>query len=237
MTGVETSATLVKVGVAVISRAAPTGLEIVKAWLKGKEVIIVGQARAGKTTFVDYLQFGLFEDEKDTSKTRDVEESARFNIKMGRDSALQLSVKKVVDVPGQIGAAWQADEVFYRRPHAIVIMTDLTSPLDGEPDRAAAAWLLEFCRELESNWRIKGKRGNRVKSIILVMNKLDKVTEDVVTSRKTKFQGILNTELREARGRMLSEIAIMPCSLVTNPQGTKAVDAVIAHLAKTLARK
>lgn len=61
MTGIEAGATLLKVGVAVIQRITPGGIALFKSWLKGKEIMIVGQARAGKTTFVDYLQYGLFE--------------------------------------------------------------------------------------------------------------------------------------------------------------------------------
>ena len=238
MTGGEIlgGATLIKVGVAVIQRAAPTGLALIKSWLKGKEVVVIGQARAGKTTFLDYLQFGLFEDEKDTSKTLDVLPSARFNIKMGRDSALELNVKTAVDVPGQIGAVAHADLVFDRKPHAVILVTDLTSPLRGESDRASAAWLSDFCKRLEARWRAKGRRANRIKTMILIMNKRDKVDIRRVTSRKKEFQKILDSELREARGQMLNDIAIMPCTLVTNPDGTKSVDGVIGHLAKSLAR-
>jgi len=94
MTGTET-ATLLKVGVAVIQRVAPSGIALIKSLFKGKEVLIVGQARAGKTTFVDYLHYGLFEDEKERFKTVDVTGSARFNVRMGRDSALELTVKTV----------------------------------------------------------------------------------------------------------------------------------------------
>lgn len=235
MTGTET-ATLLKVGVAVIQRVAPSGIALIKSWLKGKEVLIVGQARAGKTTFVDYLHYGLFEDEKEKDKTKIVTSSARFNVRLGRDSALELSVKTVIDVPGQIGPSANADEAFKRKPHGIIIFTDLTSPMKGEPDRAAVAWLLEFCRRLDTRWRAKERKANRIKSIILVMNKMDKVNPKQVESRKKSFRKILDAELREARGRMIEEVAIMPCTLVTNPNGTKAVDSMIAHLAKALTK-
>jgi len=235
MAGAET-ATLLKVGVAFIQRVAPSGIALIKSWLKGKEVLVVGQKRAGKTTFIDYLQYGLFDDEKETLKTLDVTRSARFNVKMGRDSALELSIKTVVDVPGQIGPSAHADLAFERSPHGIIIFTDLTSPIKGGPDRAATAWLLEFCRRLEAQWRAKGRKGNRIKTVILVLNKMDKVDPKRVELRKKDFRKILDAELREARGQMIEEIAIMPCVLVTNPDGTKAVDGIIAHLAKALTK-
>ncbi|MGH9834643.1 MAG: GTPase domain-containing protein [Blastocatellia bacterium] len=236
MAGIETGATLLKVGVTMIHRAAPGGIALLKSWFKGKEIMIVGQPRAGKTTFIDYLQYGLFEDEKETDKTRDVVRSARFNVKMGRDAALELTVKLVIDVPGQVGPVEHAKLVFERRPHAVIIFTDLTRSLRGESDRASAAWVQEFCRTLESRWRAGRKRTNRIKTIVLVMNKSDKADEKKVASCKQAFRKILDAELREARGQMLDEIAIMPCTLITNPEGTKTVDGIIAHLAKALAR-
>jgi GTPase SAR1 family protein len=238
MSGAEAGvgASIVKVGVAVIQRAAPSGIALLKSWLKGKEVLIVGQARAGKTTFVEYLRYGLFEDEKEKEKTKREEKTARFNVKMGRDSSLELSVKRVRDVPGQWGPMAHADLVVDHRPHALLIFIDLTRPLRGESERASAAWLVEFCRHLESRWRIKGRKANRIKSIILVMNKLDKSDARKMESRKKEFRKILDAELREARGRMMDEIAILPCVVVTNPEGTKAVDSVITHLAKALAK-
>src|SRR5436853_4470347 len=213
MTGVETAgATLLKIGVAVIQRVAPSGIALIKSWLKGKEVLVIGQARAGKTTFIDYLQYGLFEDEKETFKTIEVTSSARFNVKVGRDSALELSVKTTVDVPGQIGPAAHADLAFERRPHAIIIFTDLTSPLRGEPDRASAAWLLEFCKRFELRWGLKGRKANRLKSIVLVMNKTDKVTARQAEARRKVFRKVFDAELREARGQMIEDIAIVPCT-------------------------
>ncbi len=238
MTGTEMAvgATLVKVGIELL-RTAPTGIAWISSLIKGREIMVVGQKGAGKTTFIDYLRFGLFEDEKAHQTTKEsVEHKTRFNIKMGRDQSLELSVKRVVDLAGQIGPLEHARLVFERRPHAVLIFTDLTRPLNGESERAAATWVREFCEHLENKWRANRKRNNRIQCIILVMNKRDKVDVKRVNSRQAAFRKILAAELHEARGRMIDEIAIIPCALVTNPDGTKAVDALIAHLAKTLAR-
>jgi len=68
------------------------------------------------------------------------------------------------------------------------------------------------------------------------MNKRDKVSDKKVEAGKAAFRKILDAELRDARGQMIDEIPIMPCIMVTNPEGTKAVDSLIAHLAKTLSK-
>lgn len=238
MTGAELGGgILVDVGIAIIERAGPSALTFLKSLLRGKRVLILGQARAGKSTFRDYLEHGIFEDERETDKTPEVKPGPRFTIKVGRNAALELSFKTVVDTPGQVGPVEHANLAYQHRPHALLIFTDLTSPLHGEPERASATWLSEFCRRLESKWRVnEQKRTNRIKSVILIMNKSDKVGKDIVDLHKKEFRTIFTTELRDARGKMIDEVEIRPCTLVTNPQGTRAVDSIIVHLAKALAR-
>jgi GTPase SAR1 family protein len=76
------------------SEFTPSGIALVKSWLKGKEIIVVGQGRAGKTTFINYFPYGLFEDERDTFKTVDVNPSARFNVRLEGTRRLRLVLKQ-----------------------------------------------------------------------------------------------------------------------------------------------
>jgi GTPase SAR1 family protein len=216
--------------------AVPKGFALVRSWWAGKEILVIGQARAGKTTFRDYLQYGLFEDAKDTAETPDIEPTDRFDVGIGRDAALKLIVSTAVDCPGQVGAVEHANLAFERNPHALIIVLDLTTPLLGEPDRASASWLTRFCKRYEAMWRVNRKRRNRIKSIIVVMNKVDRMDQATVENHKQEYRRIVDTELRDARGTMIAEIAVLPCSVVTNPQEKKLVDGVIAHLAKGLAK-
>ncbi len=132
------SATLaLKVGLKVFQRVAPGGIEKVVNWIRGSEILIVGQARAGKTSFIDYFQYGILDFEDETEKTYQIEITPTFKIKMGRNTSLELKVKKGVDVPGQIGAIEHANIAYSRNPHAIVVILDVTTPLAGESDRAS----------------------------------------------------------------------------------------------------
>jgi hypothetical protein len=178
----------------------------------------------------------LFEDEKDVRKTEDPIPSARFNVKMGRDAALELMVTSVIDVAGQVGPVEHARYVIEKKPHAIVIFIDLSRPLKGKGEQVSTDWLRGFCNALETRWRASRKRKSRLRSVILVLNKKDKVSEKKIAACKQELRKILDAELRDARGQMSDEIAIVPCTLVTNPDGTKSVDSLIAHLAKALAR-
>lgn len=230
------SATVLEVGLSVLQRAAPKGLAAVKSWIYGKQVVILGPPRAGKTTLVDYLQYGIFEEEKETSKTPEKRRTPRFDVKMGRDGALELNVKSALDVPGQYGAVAHADTAFDYRAHAIVIVLDLTSPLKGKSENSSCNWVYEFCRRLETKWRVRGKRGNRLKSMIVLLNKADKVDKRRITSCQKALRKILDQELRQSRGNMTDPVEIRETVLVTNPRGTEAVDGIVTHLAKQLAR-
>src|SRR5438552_1360255 len=122
----------------------------IRRWWKGKLILIIGQSRAGKTTFRDYFEHGIFEDEKDTSKTYEATRSTSFTVKVGRENTLQLEVQSAVELPGQYGSVNHANMAFRHRPHAIIILIDLTNSIQGNSVRAAAAWLEEFCKRYEA---------------------------------------------------------------------------------------
>jgi GTPase SAR1 family protein len=218
----------------------PTGYALLKSWLTGKQVLIIGQPRAGKTTFREYLEYGLFDDEKPTQETAEIEATRRVNLGIGRDSRLKLNISAALDTPGQVGAVEHANLAFERNPHALLIVLDLTKDLEGEPDRASATWLKRFCKRYEAKWRVDRKRKSRLQAMIVIMSKADRVDQAVMAERRNAFQKTLNDELRDAKGKILGDIPVLPCSMVantiTNPSGTKMMDAVIAELAKTVSR-
>ena len=236
MTGIEGVPIAVELGLALVKRVTPTGIALVKSWFQGKELLILGQARVGKTTFIDYLQHGLFEDEKETDKTLDHILTSRFNVKIGRDSALELTVKTAVDIPGQWGAVKHADVAFKRNPHAILILVDVTAPFEGETENNPVFWLKEFSNRLETHWRTEKSQINKLKAMMVLMNKIDKSTPTKIDQYREMLRNVANSELRDARGKMKDPIAFVPSCLVTNKKGTKSVDSAIAQLAKKLTK-
>jgi hypothetical protein len=148
---------------------------------------------------------------------------------MGRDKALELVVKTTEEIGGQFDAAQSATLVVNRRPHALLVVTDLT-----QPSEAILAWVTEFCERLEDLWRQK-KRGNRIQSMILILNKSDKCTPDAIDHLKTQLGQILKTELHESRGGIAGAIPVVSSVLVKTPRGTSSADMVITRMARSLA--
>jgi GTPase SAR1 family protein len=119
-----------KVGLEIFSRVSPKGLAWVKSKLVGRDILIVGQPRAGKTSLVRYLQHGLFA-EPDTERTREIKETAAFTVNMGRNESLKLQVRKVVDTVGQVSAAEHARLSKSYRPHVLILLIDMKGPWAG----------------------------------------------------------------------------------------------------------
>lgn len=229
MTGLEPYiGTMVKVGGAIVVKI-PRGIEIIKSWWKGKTILIIGQERAGKTTFLDYFHHGLWGDERETIRTSRDLPTARFNVKLGRNESLEICITTAIDTAGQAPQFQQAEKVFEKNPHGLLIFMDLTKPL-----KPSSEWLTELCRRIENHWRANKRKKNKIQSIILVLNKKDKVDAKTIDARKKAFQKILNAELKDARGKMIDDIVIVPTVMVTNPDNTKTVDSLIADLAKAL---
>lgn len=237
LTGIETAAagTVVKLA---IERAAPAGIARVRAWLTGKTIVVVGPPRAGKTTFVEYLQYGIFQHADETERTYDPMSSPRFNLRVGRDNSLEVSIKTAVDLPGQPAARKLADLVVPERPHGLVIVLDLSRPLEGDDEAtASAAWLRNFCARFDQlSHGMKPKR-NRLRVVVIMMNKMDLVAPDVVVASEATYRAVMRDQWRASRGPHTGEPLFRKSVLVENPDGTKWVDKVLVDLATALARK
>jgi len=216
-----------------IKWAAPKGWALLQSWWLGKELLIVGQARAGKTTLRNYLQLGEFDDAVPTEETPEIEETERFQVTVGTRSALKLFVSRAIDSPGQVGSIEHANYAYDRNPHALIIVLDLTTPFEGDPDRASGSWL----RRYETLWRANPKnKKNRVKAIIVVVNKADKVDPVTLEKRTKEYRDIVESELKDAKGKITGSVGVLPCSVVTNPNGEKLVGRVVDQLTKAVAR-
>jgi energy-coupling factor transporter ATP-binding protein EcfA2 len=234
MTGAEigAAATVAKV---VIEKVGPAGVAFVKSLISGKIVMVVGPPRAGKSTFVDYMQFGIFQHEQETHKTYEPLRGPKFKLRVGATNSLEVLVKTTVDIPGQYNEVQLANEVYNQRPHALVIVLDLSAPLHGSD--GTADWLTAFCTRLDQCWQSAKQSRNRLRSVIVAMNKLDLVDRSVVVEGEKVFKDIVAQHFKAARGRNMDDVVFRATVMVDNPDGTKWVDAVLVDLAIATTRK
>jgi GTPase SAR1 family protein len=224
----------VKVAVELLHRTVPKGLGWLTTWWAGRKLIIVGPSRAGKSTLYDYLRSGLFGDERTTPETLEIKESPQFIVGYGKDEMLRMIVKKLFDFPGQVGAVDHANRAYEKKPHAMIVILDITTPLTGAADRSSGEWFRKWCQRLEALWR-SAKKKSPLKSLVVALNKVDKAGEKPLARYKKECEKIIREELHDALGGILDPIPVLPCILVTNPKKTDLVDEVIITVVKAMA--
>jgi hypothetical protein len=223
-----------KIAIDLVKRPAMNGLARVHTWMTGHEVLVLGPARAGKTSFVDYLRYGVLEPAQETEKTLDIESTTTFRVKVGRDSSLELKVKRAVDVAGQVGPIEHARIAERRRPHALVVMLDLSAPVTGASERASGPWLIEFCKHLDERIRSNAKMKKRLKTIIFVANKHDTQSPEAAARRIDSLRKIIRKHLEMSFTTTVDSIPMLPCTLIQTDDTPVLADAVIIRLAKAL---
>jgi GTPase SAR1 family protein len=221
----------VKVGIDVLNRISPKGLSWLTTCISGKKILFLGPGGAGKTSFVEYMEFGALEPESDHNKTHSVRNTPTFEISMGRERALKLRVKKVTDTSGQVGAVAHAELVGQLKPHAVMIMLDLSGSTS-----TSEMWIKEFCEHLDSLSRSKKFLSN-IKTFIVVLNKRDKLNEAIYNKHKASTKASVTTNFEILIGaQRAKDLRVMPCITIENNDGAKYIDAIIRQLAKELVR-
>jgi len=231
----ESAAIAAEIVVDLVARPAMSGLARLHTWITGNELLILGPARAGKSSFSEYLQYGILEPEQETATTITAHKSASFRLKIGKSSSLEMKVKRAVDVAGEIGAQEHARLAEERAPDAIVVLLDLSAPLTGKAKSATGPWLTSFCSHLKQRLSENPKVRKKLKTLIFVANKYDKTQQAQGDKLIAAYRKIIKKYFQDAFGPLAESVFILPCVLVQNSKGATMADAVISRLAKSLA--
>lgn len=215
----------------VVERGAPAGISRIRSWLKGQTIVIVGPSGAGKSTFLRYLEYGLFLHEQEHETTYRPVESPRFELALGPNKNLNVSIKKVIDLPGQDADA--AELVAAQRPHALVIVVDIST---AESREAATQWFNHFFTRLDQHWHGQKAKKNRLRSVLVALNKVDKIDdEDCLNDTIQNLRQITDTQFKLGRPKAIDRVHFRTSVMVENPEGTKTLDALLIALATSLA--
>ncbi|MBV8894404.1 MAG: hypothetical protein JO266_20920 [Acidobacteria bacterium] len=224
-----------KVGVQLITRVAPTGMAWVTTWLRGKKILIVGQPRAGKTSFVDYFQYGTFATPNiPTDRTTKIVKTAGFRVVAGKNERLQIQIKHAIDTIGQVRPGEHAENFAYFKPHALIVMLDLTSNWEGDNEYSGKYYLQEFSSNLSEKLRERRPLRKVLSSIVLVLNKKDLVSQTTISDWTTNSRTIMDHTLESGFGPRTRSVRIIPCSLIQAHDNGESADHIIQHLALSL---
>jgi GTPase SAR1 family protein len=219
-----------------IERGGRPGLRRLQTALTGRTVMVVGPPRAGKTTFLDYVRYGVFQHAQETAVTYRRNVAKNFTLAVGPQKALTVAIKSAEEIQGQTDPVRLAEEVFERRPHALVIVLDVSAPLDDPNDfRSSARWLREFCQRAEQEAHKHKAKRNRLRGVIVAMNKADLVDDEALSRAADTYREIMVQQWRAARGTRSADPLYRKCIAVETGDHTRWVDAILVDVTKVLA--
>ena len=187
---------------------------------RGKRLLVVGPTRAGKTHFVIYLIKNILRKEapfKRIKRTPTLIKHKKVSCECGN---ITLRAKKVYDTAGtNLLLNLHVKQIKKRKPHCLLILVDASSPREGravplaeDEEASSLTWLNKFCPLLGKAMAtppglLGGLRRPRfikkLKSIIVIMNKWDKIPEELKQSFQESVEKIVDNTLkvfREIRG-------------------------------------
>jgi GTP-binding protein EngB required for normal cell division len=212
-------------------RVPVRGFARLAAYLRGKEILILGPGNAGKSKFAQYLRLAALDPEGIREMTYAVTKSPAFVLGVGGDEGIELKVRRAVDTCGQVGPVQHALLVARRRPHVVIVMLDCSA----DP-RSVLRWLCLFCDALDSILRKAPAVDRRLQEIVVILNKRDKIDDREFAKLRQAVRKALERFLTVVWGAdRVRSIPILESISVRTGHGTALIDGVIAQLAERLA--
>ena len=212
-------------------RVPVKGFARLAAYLRGKELLILGPGNTGKTKFVQYLRLAALDPEGIRQMAYGVTKSPAFVLGVGGEEGFELKVRRAVDTPGQVGPLQHALLVARRRPHAVIVMLDCS----GDP-LSTLRWFCLFCDALDSVLRKASFAARRLQEMVVILNKRDKIEDREFAKLRQAVRKALERFLSVVWGaERVRAIPILECISVRTGRGTALIDGVIAQLTERLA--
>lgn len=216
--------------VSAVRRGRPKGLARLRTYATGKEILVLGPSSAGKSKFAEYLQLGRLHPEGQREMTYGLTKSPTFTLTLGVDGRVALNVRRTVDTPGQTGPVQHAGLVGERKPHAVVVMLDSSRPI-----ATSVKWLDLFCDRLDTVLRKGHHIRNKLREIVVVLNKRDKIDPAERDELAARVRQVLDRHLAVVLGPdRAAAIPVLECICIEGPHGPALIDAVLACLAERL---
>lgn len=206
-------------------RHGPKTLKAARRRLAGTRMSVVGPAHAGKTTFYNYLRYGSFAEELPALETTRVGKPLSFDIERGGE--IKLQIRSARDIPGEYTPKEQVQEIQRANPDAVIVFLALDHPEHTD-------WLRALLRELDSALRADWSLTQKLRSLLIVLNKSDLVATPDITSVAATVSDVARSELSQTLGTNLKRIEVIPCTLKTRKHGAAAAGTVVLRLIRSL---
>jgi hypothetical protein len=220
----------VEVGVELFTKVAPTGFAWIATKAFGVTMLVIGERRSGKSSFVIYLEFGvLFPEGRKISTLKD-RNTASFDLTVGREKSLRMRVRRATDAQGQLTVKDQIQRVTKGRPTVLMIFLDVSRDWTVPDDDYGSTYLKALLDELNTkSTRAKGVSA-RLRHLCIVLNKADLIDATEYQTKVEEVKGILQQFRSPYWGPGMDDIAIYRCIAVENAGAISALDAMIKSI-------
>ncbi len=231
-----------KIAEVIIKQAVPKVTDYVRMLWSGKKFLILGPARAGKTSFLTYLEHLILPLEKQTGSTVGVHTGHDRTLKLGPNGTLELRVRKPRDVAGQM-PIHHIEYIKDYKPHCIIVVLDATTFWGFPASASSLEWFRQFCPLLNTLLISNPKVVARLKAMTVIINKWDRVEakddkedEDNRKLFESYIRDILDESLQnrfyEPGGKRA--IDVLPCALAKTRLGDRLAKELVQSIAQTL---
>ena len=93
---------------------------------------------------------------------------------------------------------------------------------------------IQFFQRLDQLWQGRNPKRNRLLSVVIILNKIDKLEDPKKIDIEKRLREITETHFRAARPKAVTSVRFKPCIMVENAAGTKYVDAILIDIALDL---
>lgn len=201
----------------------------------GNKILVVGPGEAGKTSIIDFITYGVLEDDRPHEKTiYEKTNKIKHSYKLGRNNSLVLRIKKTTDLPGQSGPESHANLVGKYKPDILIVVLDSSLKMEHED---LSGWMNLFTERLNDLLIEKPKLKKKHLEIFVALNKRDKVKRSIdYDARKRRVKKIFEENLTIKGKQYSNNIPIVSTIAVQTDNGTKSLDSLIQKIARRIAK-
>lgn len=199
----------------------------VRAWFKrifiGLDFLVVGDDGVGKTSFYNFLQHNEYADNFPTKHTLEISDKMSFNVKKGGD--LEFQVRRAFDIPGPLSPQEQVNQICKRDPEVLIVFLSA-----DKTETNMSQWFRAFLKSLSNSLVTDRKLSDKLKCMIVVLNKVDLISNDEKNKRLKKIESLIDELLKPVLGKNVRLIDVYPCTLYKEHGGEKAANQIVLSI-------
>jgi hypothetical protein len=228
-----------------LAKNSPQIMRLMKGYLLGQNILILGTPIAGKTSFLNYLRYGTLPNTgAPPTKTFVPYDSLPFA--RNKQGAYDINIKRGMDVPGDTDIKSQLERLTARKPEILLVFISIAPVANRKKPYqdnkhseniklwdAQSKWLLSFANELKSILVGDESLRRKLKAILFILNREDLLEPSTMAARHQQVSKALEIALKPALGKNFERIEVINCSLYDQA----SADEVVIRLFHALCQK